>query len=107
MAELQRKNLAPKDAKGGARPKTAAVGLPPAIVRYRSCLASIYRPASSNPAYLRSTRDSFMVFRESKSLARTLAPLVKKSEALAWMKPVWARQALDAFLFECYKVLPP
>ena len=45
-----------------------------------------------------------MVFREAKSLARTLAPLVKKSDALAWMKPIWARQALDAFLFECYKV---
>jgi hypothetical protein len=28
-----------------------------------------------------------MVFREAKSLARTLAPLVKKSDALAWMKP--------------------
>lgn len=76
-------------------------------VLYRSCPASMCRPASSNPAYVRSTRDSFMVFREAKSLARTLAPLVKKSEALGWMKPVWARQALDAFLFECYKVLSP
>jgi hypothetical protein len=45
-----------------------------------------------------------MVFKEAKSLARSLPPLTKKSEVLEWMKPVWARQALDAFLHECYKV---
>ncbi len=54
----------------------------------------------------RSARDSFMVFREAKSLARTLPPLSKKSEVLQWMQPVWSRQQLDAFLFDCYKVPP-
>ena len=91
----QRAALGPKPQRGGCRPPSSGRG---------SRLASIYRPASNNRAYLRNTRDSFMVFREAKSLARTLAPLVKKSDALAWMKPIWARQALDAFLFECYKV---
>ena len=32
-----------------------------------------------------------------------LQPLFKKSEVLDWMKPLWGRQCLDAFLFECYK----
>ncbi len=54
----------------------------------------------------RATRDSFTVFRESKALAKQLAPLTKKSEVLDWMRPIWARQQLDAFLFDCHKVPP-
>ena len=58
-------------------------------------------------AACRSTRDAFMVFREAKTLARTLPPLSKKSEVLMWMQPVWARQQLDAFLLDCYRVQHP